>query len=556
MRRWKQWRPALLAVAFALAILLSNCNSNSPSTNQASNSPSSPTSPASPAAAPPGALVFGSVGEPVNLEPGNITDNNSNYVQAQIYDRLLAFKPGSTDLEPSLATEWNASSDGKTWTFKLRPGIKFHDGTDLDAEAVKFNVDRWWNPKSEFGYRDAGKTYEIWGELFGGYKGTPNSLVQDVVTQGKDTVKFVLKQPFAAFPEAIATSYFGIASPAAIKKAQAKYGTPSSIAVGTGPFVFKEWVTGDRVVLTKNPNYWRGAPASDQLVMRFITDPSARLAQLRSGTIDITADLSPDQLKEVQQDAKLDAVFRPSLNVGFLALNPSYEPFKKVEVRQAIALAINKQEIVKAFWGQLGQNDPHFIPPLLKQFNSQTVNNYQYDPQKAKQILAAAGYPNGFNLQLFYMPVSRPYFPTPKPIAEAFAADLQAVGIRVSLQTKDWAAYLADRNKPPGYQAFMLGWTSDYGDPDGFYYPHFGPSSTADIGNWKNDQVFKLLDQGRATSDKAARAKIYQQIDEILNQQALRIPIVHSQPLLAKRKNVNGWTPSPLGEEPLATVTK
>jgi len=549
MRRWRQWRPALLAVAFALAIFLSNCNSNSPSTNQASNSPSLTTS------APPGALVFGAVGEPVNLEPGNITDNNSNYVQAQIYDRLLAFKPGSTELQPSLATQWSASSDGKTWTFKLRPGIKFHDGTDFDAEAVKFNVDRWWNPKSEFGYRDAGKTYEIWGELFGGYKGTPNSLVQDVVTQGKD-IKFVLKQPFTAFPEAIATAYFGIASPTAIKKAQARYGTPSSTAVGTGPFVFKEWVSGDRVVLTKNPNYWRGVAKTDQLVMRFITDPSARLAQLRSGTIDITTDLSPDQLKEVQKDANLEAIFRPSLNVGFLALNPSYEPLKKPEVRQAIAQAINKQEIVKAFWGELGQNDPHFLPPLLQQFNSQTLNNYQYDPQKVKQTLAAAGYPNGFNLQLFYMPVSRPYFPTPKPIAEAFAADLQAVGIKVSLQTKDWAAYLADRNKPPGYQAFMLGWTSDYADPDGFYSPHFGPSSTADIGHWKNDQVFKLLDQGRAASSQAERIKIYQQVDEILNQQALRIPIVHSQPLLAKRKNVNGWMPSPLGEEPLNAITK
>jgi len=354
MRRWQQWQPALLAVAFALAIALANCNA---STNQASNSPTSATSPAaSPSTAPPGALVFGGVGEPVNLEPGNITDNNSTTVQEQIYDRLIAFKPGSTDLEPGLATEWNSSEGGKVWTFKLRPGIKFHDGTAFDAEAVKFNVDRWWNPKSEFGYRNAGKTYEIWGELFGGFKGTPESLLQDVVTQG-DTVKFVLKQPFAAFPEAIGAGYFGIASPAAIKQAQAKYGTPSSTAVGTGPFVFKEWRTGDRIDLAKNPNYWRGAPKSDQLVIRFITDPAARLAQLRSGTIDVTVDLTPDQLKEVQQDANLEALFRPSLNVGFLALNPSYEPFKKVEVRQAIAQAINKQEIVKAFWGELGEYD-------------------------------------------------------------------------------------------------------------------------------------------------------------------------------------------------------
>ncbi len=553
MRRWKEWRPAFLAVAFALAIALSNCNS--PSTNQPTNSSSSPAN--TPAVAPPGALVYGSSGEPVNLEPGNITDGNSVVVQDQIYDRLISFKPGSTDLEPGLATKWNFSVGGKIWTFKLRPGVKFHDGTDFDAEAVIFNVDRWWNPKSDFGYRNAGKTYEIWKELFGGYKETPTSLVQDVVAEGKDTVKFVLKQPFSVFPEAIASGFFGMASPTAIKKAQAKYGTPSSIAVGTGPFVFKEWRTGDSIVLEKNKKYWKqGLPKSERLVIRFITDPAARLAQIRSGTVDITVDITPDQLKEVQKDSKLDSISRPSLNVGFLGLNPSYEPLKKAEVRQAIALAINKQEIVKAFWGESGVYDSHFIPPTLKEFQSEKVSKYEYDPHKAKQILAQAGYPNGFDLQLWYIPVSRPYFPTPKPIAEAFAADLSAIGIRVSLQTKDWAAYLAERNKPPGFQAFMLGWTSDYGDPDGFYYPHFGPGSTSDIGNWKNDQVSKLLDQGRAASDKAERIKIYQQVDEILNQEVVRLPIVHTQPLLAKRKSVNGWIPSPLGSEPLDTVTK
>ncbi|HEY9633084.1 MAG TPA: ABC transporter substrate-binding protein [Coleofasciculaceae cyanobacterium] len=554
MRQWKQLRSAILAiVALALTVVLSNCNS--PSTNQTSSSPSSPAN--SPAAAPPGALVYGAGGQPVNLEPGNITDGNSVMVQDQIYNRLIETKPGSTDLQPGLATEWKASQDGKTWTFKLRSGIKFHDGTDFDAETVKFNFQRWWDEKNEFGYRNAGKTYEIWRDLFGGYKGQPASLVQDIVVQGKDTIKFVLKQPFAAFPSAVSSGYFGIASPTAIKKAGAQYGTPSSLAVGTGPFVFKEWRSGDRIVLEKNPNYWKqGLPKSNQLVMRFITDPAARLAQLRAGTIDLTVDLAPDQFKEVQSDTNLEAVKRPSLNVGYLGLNPSYPPLAKPEVRQAIALAINKKEIVKAFWGELGENTPHFTPPSLQEFQSKAVQDYPFNPEVAKQLLAKGGYPNGFPLQLWYMPVSRPYFPNPKPIAEAFAADLNAIGIKVNLQTKDWAAYLADRNKAPGYQAFMLGWTGDYGDPDTFYYPHFGPGSTQDIGNWKNDQVFKLLNQGRATGDKPQRSKIYQQIDELLFTEAVRLPIVHTQPLLAKRKNVSGWTPSPLSSEPLDEVTK
>lgn len=551
MRRWKQWRPALLAVAFAVGIILSNCSNPS---NQTSNSP---TPADSSAAAPAGALVFGSGGQPVNLEPGNIIDTNSIYVQAQIYNTLIDTKPGSTELEQSLATEWTDSEGGKVWALKLRPGVKFHDGTDFNAAAVKFNVQRWWEPKFEFGYRNAGKPYEIWSDLFGGYKGSPDSLLQDVVVEGTDTVRFVFKQPFASFPSAISSAYFGIASPDAIEKAGANYGTPSSLAVGTGPFVFKEWRSGDRIVLEKNPNYWKeGLPKVDQLVIRFITDPAARLAQLRSGTVDFTVDLTPDQMAEIQKASNVEPVLRPSLNVGYLALNPSYEPLAKREVRQAIAQAINKQEIVKAFWGELGVTDPHFTPPSLEEFQSANVTDYQYNSQQAKQLLAQAGYPNGFSLDLWYMPVSRPYFPNPKPIAEAFAAELSALGIKVNLQTKDWAAYLDDRNKPPGFQSFMLGWTGDYGDPDNFYYAHFGPGATQDLGNWKNQQLFNLLAQGRATAEPAERAKIYAQVDEILHQEALRLPIVHSQPLLAKRKTLSNWTPSPLGNESFEQVTK
>lgn len=542
----------LAVVAFVLAILLSNCDRT---TTTPTSSPSSLGN--SPAAVSPGTLVYGAGGEPVNLEPGNIEDGNSLIVQQQIYNRLVQFKPGTTDLEPALATEWKSSEGGKVWTFKLRSGVKFHDGTDFDAEAVRFNVDRWWNPKSDYGYRDAGKTYAIWQNLFGGFKGSPESLLEDVVVEAKDTIKFVLRQPFAIFPTAIASGYFGIASPTAIKKAQASYGTPSSFAVGTGPFIFREWRRGDRIVLAKNPNYWqKDLPKSEQLVMRFITDPAARLVQLRAGVIDMTVDLTPDQLPEVQKDQTLEAVFRPSFNVGYLALNPSYEPLSKSEVRQAIAQAIKKEEIVKAFWGELGEHTTHFTPPLLKDYHSQKVSDYAYNPQQALQTLAKAGYPKGFDLDLWYMPVSRPYFPAPKPIAEAFAAELSAIGIRVNLQTKDWAAYLSDRNKSPGFQSFMLGWTGDYGDPDNFYYAHFGKGATSDLGNWKNEQLFQLLDRGRATENKAERIKIYQQVDEILSKEVVRIPIVHSKPLLAKRKTVKGWTPSPLGTEQFGEVTK
>jgi peptide/nickel transport system substrate-binding protein len=542
----------VLAIAPLLAIALVSCGTPKPET------PSLPgESLSSPSPIPQGALVYGSSGQPVNLEPGNITDGNSIIVQDQIYNRLMEFKPGSTELVPALATNWSVSKDGKTWTFKLRQGVKFHDGTPFDAAAVKFNVERWWDPKHPNGYRNAGRTYEIWEQIFGGFKGDANSLLQQVVVVDRLTLQFVLKQPFAAFPSAIAAGFFGIASPTAIQTAGDRYGTPGSLAVGTGPFVFKEWRTGDRILLEKNPGYWQsGLPKTDQLVVRFVTDPAARLAQLRAGQLDFTVELTPDQRQEIESDPNLQAITRPSYNVGYLALNPSYKPLADVRVRQAIAYAINRPAIVQAFWGDLGLHDAHFLPPPLSWARSKTLKPYPHDPQKAKQLLAQAGYGKGLDLELWYMPVSRPYFPTPKPIAEAFAADLSAIGIRVSLKTKDWAAFLADRRKPPGYQSFMLGWTGDFGDPDSFLYPHFGPGGTSDLGNWKNEKVIQLLNQGRATGNMTARGKIYAQLDEILHREVLRLPIVHSQPLLAKRKTVQGWVPSPLGSEPFETISK
>jgi peptide/nickel transport system substrate-binding protein len=533
----KFWRVGLLLSSVTLTISLTNC--------AGSNAPNA------------GVLVYGSGGQPVNLEPGNITDGNSIIVQNQIYNRLVEFKPGSTDLEPGLAESWNASKDGRTWTFRLRKGVKFHDGTDFNAEAVKFNVDRWWDRANPNGFRAAGKTYEIWQQMFGGFKGESDSLVQVVKVVDAQTIQFGLQRPFAAFPSALASGYYGIASPTAIKKAGANYGTPTGGAVGTGGFVFKQWQSGDRIVLEKNPTYWKsGLPKSNQLVVRFVTDPSARLTQLRAGQLDFTVDLAPDQKAEIERDANLSVINRPSFNVGYLALNPSYKPLSDGRVRQAIAHAINQAAIVKSFWQGSAESSPHFIPKALDWARSQTIKDYEYSPQKAKQLLAQAGFPKGFDLDLWYMPVSRPYFPTPKPIAEAFAADLKAVGIRVNLKTKDWTAYLADRRKSPGYQSFMLGWTGDYGDPDTFLYAHFGPGSTTDIGNWKNPQVFEWLDQARAVSDRATRAKLYRQIDEVLHREVVRLPIVHSEPLLVSRKSIQGWIPSPLGHEPFEAIAK
>ncbi|HWG85128.1 MAG TPA: ABC transporter substrate-binding protein [Deinococcales bacterium] len=501
-------------------------------------------------------IVYGSGGQPVLLDPGNITDGNSIVVIRQIYDYLVDFKDGTTDPVPGLATNWRSNANATSWTFTLRPGVRFHDGTPLNAEAVKFNLERWWDDKHPYAFRDQRPNAEF-PVYFGGFKSdTANTLFKAVVVEGAMTIRIDLTAPIAHFPAMIGAGYWGIASPTAIRKAGAAYSTAAGGAVGTGPYVFKSWRTGDRIELAANPNYWKkGLPKNSGVVIRFITDPAARLAEVRSGGVDFTVDLSPSSLNEVRNDNRLDAIIKPSYNVGYVALNPAKKPLDNPAVRRAIAQAINKQEIVKAFWGELGISNGHFIPPgALSWAYSPKVTDYQFNPEAARKALADAGVRN-LEIDFWYMPVSRPYFPNPKDIAEAMAADLAAVGIRANLKTKDWAAYLADRRTAPGFDAFMLGWTGDYGDPDNFYNTHFGPRSTNDLGNWKNERLLSLLEQASSTVQRARKATLYHEVADILFQEAVRIPIVHSRPLAAKRKNLEGWIPSPLGSESFANIT-
>jgi peptide/nickel transport system substrate-binding protein len=500
-------------------------------------------------------LVFGANGDPVSLESANITDGISILVQRQIYDTLVDFKNGTTDPVPGLATSWKSNANATQWTFTLRRNVRFHDGTPMNADAIIFNLSRWWDKAHPYGFRDQGRTFEIVGELLGGYKGDASAVIKNIVKVNDYTVRVDLNKSSSVFPNVIGSGYFGIASPTAIRKDGAKYGTPASKAVGTGPFIFQSWRTGDRVVLLPNKLYWGEKAKVDQLVIRSIKDASQRLNELKAGTIDFTNDLTPDALRSVQSDKNLVAVKRPSFNVGFVSLNNRNQYLKVAKVREALSMAINKKAIAEAFWNGLGVSNASFVPPVLAWANSSKVpSDYKFDPAAAKKMLADAGYPNGFSLDLWYMPVSRPYFPTPKPIAEAIAADLSAIGVKVNLKTEDWAKYLEDRNKEPGFDMYMIGWTGDYGDPDNFYSAYYGPNASDDI-NWNPPELQKLLEQGRAATSQADKAKAYAQIHEITYNANYRIPMVHSNPLSAARTYLKGWVPSPLGSEAYNTIS-
>jgi peptide/nickel transport system substrate-binding protein len=503
-------------------------------------------------------IVVGSGGQPVSLASGKVSDGNSLYVQQQIYDRLMEFKPGSSELTAGLALSARASKNSTVWVFNLRKGIKFQDGTDFDAAAVKYNFDYWWDDTRANFYKTENS---VWPDLFNDYK-KGGGIIKNVEVVNPSQVRITTTQPFPV-DVVFATSYFGIASPAAIQKVgEDKYGSANTLAVGTGPYTVKSWQTGDRILLEANKNYWKkGLPKNPGIIFRFIKDASAQIAELRAGNIDMipTGALPYDSLATLKADPNVKPVFRPGFNVGYLALNQSADfggaknPLANQKVRLALASAIDKKSLVSSFYGESGYTNGYLPPAAFEWSYPKNKRDYVYNPEAAKKLLAEAGYPNGFTMELWYMPVSRPYFPNAKPLAETMAKDLAAVGIKVELKSKDWGAYLADADAGK-FQAFMLGWTGDYADPDNFYTPLIGSSPSRGVG-YNNPKLYALLEKGRGEGTKAKKAEVYGQVADILFEDIVKIPIVHSNPLLAKRAGLEGWIPGPIGGEVLDTVT-
>ena len=499
-------------------------------------------------------LVYGVSGFPSSLDSVDSQDGNSLVVSAQITERLVDFEPGGTGLIPSLATSWSSNDDATVWNFVLREGVTFHDGTPFNAEAVKFNVDRWNDPNNEYSGRDQGKTFVPWGWVFGGPIGEGN-LIESVSVVNDHEVQFTLTQPAPFLPALWAAVYFQFSSPAAIMENGVAYGTPGVGAVGTGPFKFVEWIEGERVVLERNDDYWNGPAKLEGVVFRGITEPTARMAELQAGTIDIAVLLSVDDLQTVQNDPNLKtAIPEVELNVGYIGMYVDNEPLDNLLVRQAIAHAIDREAIIDAFYGGLGLPAYAFIPSTM--FGLGDPWPYEYDPERARELLAEAGYADGFSIDFWYMPVSRPYYPAPQPIAETIASYLSEVGIDVELETEDWTTYLADYTTGK-FSMYMLGWNADYADPDNFLNTFFGPSASASPA-WDSPETLDLLQQARQVADQDVRANLYAEVHNNVNADVPAIPFAYNRTLNAMRNNIDGWVASPLGYSSVSlhTVTK
>lgn len=529
MRRNWIW-VAMLVVA---SLLLTACPSSVPAGTGTADT-AAPATGEEAATAGGGTLIVGRGGDSVGLDSGTQTDGESARVIETMIDGLVELKGTSTEPIPWLAESWE-TTDSQTWTFHLREGVTFHDGTPFNAEAVKWNMDRWRDPENEWRF---GRTFEYYDIEFG-----TDLAIEEVNVIDEYTVELKLSAPSGVLLAKLAENFvFGMNSPTAVQEQGDKYGTAAGTAVGTGRFKFVEWVPDDHITVERNDDWWGGAPKLERIIFRSIPDNSARFAELQAGTIH-QADLAQTDLPMAAEDPNIVIYEKPSLSTGYIAFQQCTEPFDKLEVRQAIAHAVNWAALIPAFYGEYGQLAGSFQPPAIMGHNPD-IQPFEYNPDKAKELLAAAGLPDGFETDFWYIPVIRGYFPDSKAIGEAIAADLAKVGIRVSLQTEDWGAYLDDRNKGK-FPMWMLGWGSDNGDPDNYIGYHFahpvGEPKEEDC--YANDELAQLLIDGRIEADPAKREEIYKKAEAIVHADVPRIPVVWTTSTTVFRKEVQGYEP-------------
>ena len=491
---------------------------------------------------PAGTLVVGLVAEPVNLDPAQVTDLNSTRVGRRIVETLVTFPDESTQIVPGLAESWTISKDGLKYSFKLRRGIAFHDGTSFDADAVKFSIER--QIVAEHPLNKLGK-YPFANYFFGNVKA--------VEVVDPQTVEFILKEPRASFLAVLTASPASIVSPTAVKKLGADY--PLS-PVGTGPFKFVSWDRGQRVVLEKNASYWKHPVKVDRVVYRPIVEDQARLTELLTGALDLIVGVPPDFVAQLENNAKVTLLKQVGAHVWYLGINNQKKPFDDKRVRQALNYAVNKDAIVRDVLKGTGSLSRGPVLPNTWGADP-ALRAYPYDPERAKKLLAEAGYPSGFSATL-WVPESGSGMQSPVAMSTVIQSNLKAVGVTVTLQTMEWGAYLA-KLRTKEQDLFALSWMAGNEDPDMVMYPLLHSSQWTPNGPnralYKNDKYDELLHQARLTTDQKKRAELYREAQRILIDDARWVFVDHEIQTAAHGKRVQGFKLHPSFDLRVETIS-
>lgn len=494
-------------------------------------------------------LVFCSEGSPEGFNPQLYTAGTTFDASSQaVYNRLVEFKRGSTEIQPALAERWEVSDDGKQYTFYLRKGVKFHTAPeftpsrDFNADDVLFSFNRQGDEDHPY-HKVSGGTYEYFNSMSMG------DLIKDIEKVDDHTVRFTLNRPEAAFIANLAMDFAAILS-AEYADQLLEQGKPAQLdlkPVGTGPFQLVDYRKDAVIRYQANADYWDGKAPIDNLIFAITPDASVRYARLQAGECHVMPYPNPADLEAMAEDENIDLLQQEGLNVGYLAFNTEKKPFDDKRVRQALNLAINKEAIIEAVFQGAGEVAKNPIPPTLWSYN-EAVQDYPYDPEKANQLLQAAGYGDGFQTDLWAMPVQRPYNPNARRMAEMIQADWAKIGVNAKIVSYEWGEYL-QRTMDGEHETVLLGWTGDNGDPDNFLAVLLGCDAIggANRARWCHQPFEALIQEAKTLSEQEERAKLYEQAQKIFKEEAPWVTIAHSVVFQPVRKEVKDFRISPFG---------
>jgi peptide/nickel transport system substrate-binding protein len=490
-------------------------------------------------------LVVDLVAEPVSTDPQQVTDINSMRILQSLYDRLVGWDSSGFKMVPKLAESWDISPDEKEYTFKLRKGVKFNDGTDFDANAVKYTFDRMLDekhPEFHTGPFPFAKFY--FGEI------------DKVEALDANTVKFTLKRPFAPFLNNLTSITGSIVSPAAVKK----FGKDFALnGVGSGPFALESWQKGIQLKVKANKDHWDGAPKVDSVVFQPVVEDLIRVTKLQTGEADIIVDVNPDSIAALEKDSNYKVIQQTGPHVWWVGLNMNKKPFDNVKVRQAVNYAVNKEAIVTDILKGTGNVSTQPLSEVLLGFNKD-VKGYPYDKEKAKQLLTEAGYPNGFTVN-FLVPESGSGMQSPVPMSTAIQGYLKDIGITVTINKMEWGTFLGEvgQGAREAFDMWAMSWMSGTGDPDLSLYNLLHSDSFPpgfNTGYYKNTKVDELVTKARGISDVKAREPLYFEASKLISEDAPWIFIDHAKQTAAFSTKVKGFDLHPSHVFDLNQVTK
>ena len=521
-----------------------------------------------------GTLVFGAAGDPAMFDPAFASDGETFRIARQIHEGLLTTEPGSAELAPSLATDWEVSEDGLEYTFNLQEGVKFHDGTDFNADAVCFNFDRWHNFDGLAQSPSASYYYQA---VFGGFANSDDpGIYESCEAVDENTAVIRVNQVTSKLPAALSLPAFSIQSPEALQQYDADNLSGSEDAItyteyalnhptGTGPFKFENWDRGNgEVTIVRNEDYWGEPALLDEIVFRTIPDGNTRRQELQAGTIDGYDFVSPADYETLEAEGA-QVLVRDPFNILYLGFNhgnvegTNANPIlQDITVRQAIAHAIDREQIVQSLLPEGAEVAINFMPPAVEGW-TEDVQTYDYDPERARQLLEEAN-AVGETLRFYYpTDVSRPYLPDPQAMFQVISEDLQEVGLEIEPTALQWNPDYLQAVQSGQADIHLLGWTGDYNDAYNFIGTFFAEDknnqASAEFGAFSAPEIFDALAQADAEPDPANRIELYQEANQLISEFIPAVPISHSPPALVVAENVEGLQPSPLTAEDFSTVS-